>query len=35
MHGHSQEGINTILFQNPFKLMFNKLTIIGLFLLPM
>jgi hypothetical protein len=24
MHGHSQEGTNTILFQNPFKLMFNK-----------
>jgi hypothetical protein len=24
MHGHSQEGKNTILFQNPVKLMFNK-----------
>jgi hypothetical protein len=24
MHGHSQEGTNKILFQNPFKLMFNK-----------
>jgi len=24
MHVHSQEGTNTILFQNPFKLMFNK-----------
>jgi hypothetical protein len=24
MHAHSQEGTNTILFQDPFKLMFNK-----------
>jgi hypothetical protein len=24
MHGHNQEGTNTILFQNSFKLMFDK-----------
>jgi hypothetical protein len=32
MHGHSQEGTNTILFQKLLKLMFNKLIAIGLFL---